>query len=142
VGSFSGLSRQSPSPRPRVPRHQHIADRERRLEDAIAAAQLAKTQADAQAVELAHRAENTYRLGLKFAPVALVDREAELSRRERELADRARLFDEDQARALARTSELTAKVEGELAAAKKLLKLLTLQEREALKLRVANRPRP
>ena len=142
VGSVSGLSRQSPSPRQRVPRYQLVADRERRLGDLIAEAQHAKTQADAKAVELAHRAENTYRLGQKFAPAALVDREAELSRRERKLADRARLFDDEKERALARTSELTAELEAKLAAAKELLKLLTLEEREALKLRVANRPRP
>ena len=142
VGSACGLSRQSPSPRQRVSRYRHIADRERGLEEAITAAQLAKTQADAQAVELAHRAENTYRLGQKFAPAALVDREAELSRRERELADRARLFDDEKGRALARTSELTAELEVKLATATELLKLLTLEEREALKLRAANRPRP
>jgi hypothetical protein len=142
VGRACGLSRQSPAPRPRVSRQRHIAERERQLDGAITAAQLAKSQADAQAVDLARRAENTYRLGQKFAPAALVNRETELSQRERDLTARARLFDDERERALARTSELTAELEGKLAAAKELLKLLTLEEREDLKLRVANRSRP
>jgi hypothetical protein len=130
VGIGCGLARQSNSPRPRVPRQRHIEARERELTATQDAASRTLAAVEEQKAELASRIAKVRHIGELLAPSALIARELDLAKREREVVER-------DARVQALTEELAAK----LRTATEFLKLLTPEEREDLRNRVAKRPR-
>jgi len=135
VSAPVGMARLSPNPRPRRSRKKHLSVVREELEEKSRAADLASEAASAAEAEWNRKLADIDQLRLMVAPDALLERERQLARRERTVAEAGHYLRERRAQQDAEHSQSMAEVH-------ELLRLLSPADRDEVLKKVAWRSGP